>query len=183
MTLQTPNDYILVPGKVDICVGFPSAYTTLYKIGESTDGIRVEKRIFLNGVPGDRYGGNAGPPIERQFLGAECSFQLSMSRVDSDQIVKIEKLGGLLSSAGTIPLAAIGALLHRDHGIRILLYATRDTTRSINFPCCIWDQPMTKNKGTKFEEVAMGITATRAPEGYWYSAAEGILYNSDTTGY
>jgi len=182
MPIATPADYIVVPGKVDILVAFPSAYSNLFKLGESEDSIRIEKRPILYDVPGDRYGGSSGAPIEQQFLGLQCSFQLQMSRWDSTVVALLERFGGLLTTPGLVPLASIGALLHRDRGTRVLLYSTRDPSQSKNFPCCTWTQPQTRNLGTKYAACGFGITGNRSPEGFWHTLSEGVVYNSDTTG-
>lgn len=149
MTLATPNDYIQVPGKVDVLAAFPNSYQALFKMGESENGIMVRKIPVLGDVTGDRYGGQSGRPIERQFFGLAAEFQLTMSRWDPAQMVKLEKFGGILQTAGTVPLATIGALVHRDHGVRFLLYCYRDPTLSLNFPCCVWTTPLESGRGTK----------------------------------
>lgn len=182
MTIATPADAIIVPGKVDILVAFPSAYTSLFKLGESEDSITVRKRPFFHDVPGDRYGGQGGPPIEKQFLGYTADFELKMSRWDPAQLAKIESIGGLLATNGTVPLAVIGATVLATRGIRILLYCTRDTTQTINFPCCTFEQPITVGKQTKYSSCGMGITANRAPEGYWEATKAGVVWDADVLG-
>lgn len=183
MTLATPVDYIQVPGKVEILCAFPNLYSSLYKIGESENGIQVRKIPVLGEVSGDRYGGQSGRPIERQFFGLAAEFQLNMSRWDPDQIVKLERFGGLLAEAGYVPLATIGALIQRDYSARFLLYCVGQPSFSLNFPCCVWTQPQEQGRGTKYANCSMNITAERAPEGYWAAAGQvGYVYNSDTTG-
>ena len=183
MPITTPDDYIQVPGKVDILVAFPSAYTSLFKLGESENGIQIRKTVFYGRVSGDRYGGNEGPPIEQQFFGEQLEFELAMSRWSPAQVLKVEKLGGLLTTAGKIPLDTVGALMMRDRSMRFLLYCNRDPTLSVNMPCCLWDKPQTNGKGTKYATCGMGITASRTPEGHWSGVTyEGIVYDADTTG-
>ena len=182
MTLATPNEYIQVPGKVEILCAFPNVYTDLFKIGESENGIQVRKIPDLGEVAGDRYGGQGHRPIERQFFGLAAEFQLNMSRWDPAQIAKLEGFGGLLTTPGTVPLATVGALLHRDHGIRFLLYCVRTPTLSVNMPCCVWTQPQEQGKGTKYANCAFNVTGERAPEGFWQSSKVGVVYDVDTDG-
>lgn len=182
MTLIATNEYVQVPGKVEVLCAYPSAYTDLYKIGESENGIQVRKTPVYHDVIGDRYGGSAGRPIERQFMGLAAEFQLQLSRWDPAEIAKLESLGGLLATPGAVPLAAVGALVHRDHGVRFLLYCVRDPSLSLNFPCCIWTTPQETGRGTKYATVNFGVTAERAPEGFWEASAVGVVYNSDITG-
>ncbi len=182
MPLATPDEYIQVSGKVEILCAYPSAYTNLFKLGESENGIQVRKIPMIGEVIGDRHGGSSGRPIERQYFGLAAEFQLQMSRWSTTEIAKIENFGGLLATAGTVPLATIGALLNRDHGIRFLLYCVRTPAMSLNFPCCVWTQPQEQGRGTKYATCSMNITAERTPEGYWYPDAAGVVYNSDTQG-
>ncbi len=83
---------------------------------------------------------------------------------------------------GVVPLNAVGGLMMRDRGIRFLLYCLRDPSLSINFPCCIWDKPDQRGYGTKYSQCRVGVTAHRAPEGFWHSGSVGNVYNADTTG-
>lgn len=182
MAIATDNSVIVVPGRVQILVAFPSAYTDLFVLGESEDSIQVRIRKFELDVPGDRYGGNSGPPTEKQFLGMVAEFELKMSRYDPAQVAKLENIGGLLSTNGEIPLASIGALMMATRGVRVLLLCTRDSTQTRNFPCCLWDQPITVGKQTKYSSCSMGVVAHRAPEGYWHSGSVADVWNTDTTG-
>ena len=182
MTIATAGDTIIVPGKVDILVAFPSAYTSLFRLGESEDSITIRKRPFFSDVKGDRYGGNDGPPIEKQFLGYIAEFDLKMSKWDPAQVAKLENIGGLLTTNGTVPLASIGALVMATRGIRFLLYCNRDTTQTINFPCCLWEQPITTGKQTKYSSCGVGVVAHRAPEGYWEASKAAVVWDNDVTG-
>jgi len=167
MTLATPADVINVSGKVEILIAVENDYDALFKLGESENGIQVRIENILSPVYGDRYGGNEGEPIEEQFLGKRASFQLQMSRWDPAQVTKIERLGTFLAAEGTIPLASIGALVHAAEGVRVLLYAVRTPALSRNFPCCVFNTPMEFGRGTKYSRMDIGVTARRAPEGYW----------------
>lgn len=182
MTIATDARTIVVPGKVEILVAFPSAYTSLFRLGESEDGIEIRKRHFMSGIKGDSYGGSAGPDMEKQFMGMEAEFNLKMSKWDPATVAKIEGLGGLLATPGTIPLASFGALLMASRGMRFLLVCTRDSAQTINFPCCLPEQPITSGKQTKYSSCGIGITAHRAPENFWEVSKAGVLYDSDVTG-
>lgn len=182
MPLNATSEYIQVPGKVEVLCAYPSNYTSLFKIGESENGIQVRKIPFLGDVIGDRYGGQGGPPIERQFFGLACEFNLSLSRWDVNEIAKLERMGGILATAGTVPLANVGALIHRDHGIRFLLYAVRTPTLSINMPCCIWTSPQESGRGSKYSTVSFTVRGERAPEGFWEPTKVGVVYDVDTDG-
>ena len=182
MPLVTEADYIRVPGRVDILVAFPSVYADLFKLGESENGIELRKVVLKGRVTGDRYGGNEGPPIEEQFFGLTLETELAMSRWDPVQLAKIERLGGILATAGVVPLSAVGALMHRDNGLRFLFFCRRDNTLSVNVPCCTWTSPQSSGRGTKYSVCRFAITGNRAPEGYWHNGSVGHVYNADLTG-
>ncbi len=182
MPLALENDYIQVPGKVDILVAFPSVYTDLFKLGESENGIELRKSPMLGRVSGDRYGGQEGPPIEEQLFGLQVEAELAMSRWDPVQIAKIERMGGLLATAGTVPLNVVGALLHRDHGIRFLFLCRRDNSLSVNLPCTIWSSPQSSGRGTKYSTCRFSIRGNRAPEGFWAENKVGVVYDADLAG-
>lgn len=182
MPIAPALDYYRVPGKVDVLCAFPSVYTNLFKLGESENGITVRKTQFIGRVTADRYGGNEGPPAENQFFGLNVDIPLDLSRWDPVQVLKFESLGGLLTVPGTIPLNTVGALLQRDHGIRLLLLCQRDVTLSINFPCTVWSAPQEQNKGTKYSKCSFSVVANRAPEGFWNTAAAGIVWDTDISG-
>lgn len=179
MPFPSATDYIQVPGLVYVYAALPGAWGTLLKLGESENGIMVNKSPHLGRVSGDRYGGNEGPPIEMQFFGLTAEFDLTLSRWAPTETAKLEKFGGLLTTAGTVPLSAVGGLLLRDRGIRVLLYCLRDPTLSINFPCCTWDKPIRSSRQTKYSTWGASVTAHRAPEGYWEDTVEGVVYNAD----
>jgi hypothetical protein len=182
MPIVTDADYIRVPGKVDILVAFPSVYGDLFKLGESENGIEIRKVPLTGRVSGDRYGGNEGPPIENQFFGLQVEVELAMSRWDPAQLVKLERMGGVLATAGVVPLNSVGALLQRDNGIRFLFFSRRDNTLSVNLPCCTWSSPQSSGRGTKYSVCRFSITGNRAPEGFWHSGSVGVVYNADLTG-
>jgi hypothetical protein len=184
MPLAPVDDYVIVPGKVDILIATPANYLNLFKIGESEDGIEVRKIPMVGGVKGDRYGGNSGNDIEKQFFGLRAEFGLTMTRWSPVNVAMLENFGGLLAAnnPGLVPIQSIGALLMRDRGYRFLLYCYREPTLSLNFPCCTWTTPQGQGRGTKAARCSMQITAERAPEGFWHTASVGFVYNSDTTG-
>lgn len=187
-------DYIVIPGKVDIFVACPFAYTigeatitigTPVKLGESADEIRIAHNIFKNPVPGDRNGGRAGDPIEEQYLGESASVSLELSRFDLAVATVMQRAGGLLTVPGKIPNNVIGALMRRDHSYRVTFRATVDSSRTRNFWCGIVERAHILAGGTKFEMFQAEISFHRAPEGHWSSvdsSFDTVLYDSVVTG-
>jgi hypothetical protein len=190
--LPVRNDTIRVPGLTEILIAVPpklptenrtTAYTTLFKLGESESGVNVQLTPMVGSVIGDRHGGQEGAPIEQQFFGIRVTAQLQMSRYDIFQVRKFERYGHLLATEGTIPLNAIGALLARDRSFRVLFYCMADPDLSINLPCATWTSPVETGKGTKYAKCGMTITGDRAAEGYWYPPAVGCVYDRNLQGW
>lgn len=186
MTIASDSRVIVVPGRVEILLAVTNAYTSLFHLGESEDGIQVSEQYFWHDVPGDRYGGSSGPPTEKQFLGMMARFNLRMSRWDPAQLAKIENVGGLLSTNGLVPLASVGALTLATRGVRILLVCNRDSSQTRNYPCCIVSEPITVGKQSKYSTCGLGIEAHRVPEGYWAigsgDCVAGVVWDDDVTG-
>ena len=192
MSTLTRNDSVRVPGLTEILLAVPPKiagddrtilYNTLYKIGESENGVNVQLMPMIGSVIGDRHGGQEGGPIEQQFFGLRVTAQIQMSRYDIFQVRKLERFGHLLAYEGTIPLNAIGALLMRDRGFRVLFYCMQDPDLSINLPCASWTSPIETGKGTKYAKCGLTITGERAPEGYWFPGAVGAVYDRNITGW
>lgn len=172
-------DYIQVPGKHNIYVAVPAAYSVLLKLGESFDETIIQLETIFHDVHGDRYGGPQGPPIEKQWLGLMGRAQLRLSRWDPAVTALLERFGGLLTTPGTVPEAAAGALMLRDRSFRFYFQATRDNSLSRNFPCCIASNLTLVAGGTKFAMYTFDLEIHKAPEGH---AAAGVIYNADATG-
>lgn len=187
-------DYIVVPGKVNIYVACPFTFAyqggtsvagTPYKLGECADEIRIRHQIIKNTVPGDRNGGRVGDGIEDQYMGETAGVSLELSRFDKEVANALKRAGGILTTPGTIPDNAIGALMRRDKSYRFTFVPVIDTSRTVNFWCGIVQQAHILAGGTKFEMFQSEISFHRAPPGHW-SSEEGdydnVLYDAVVTG-
>lgn len=172
-------EYIQIPGKHNIWIGFPGAQNALYKLGTSLEDNEVVVEKMYHDVHSDRHGGQQGPPIEKQFLGMMGRGQLRLSVWDPEITIQLEREGGLFASAGTVPDTAVGALVLRDRSFRLIFEATRDSTKSRNFVCVLFSNFRVIAGGTKYAMATFDFEAHRAPPGH---AKANIMYDADLTG-
>lgn len=206
MPLVASNEYIQVGGKVDVLVAMPvvyyvapewpfnpargttpgtasAAYQQLFKLGELMEEVTPRKRKLRHQVPGDRYGGSAGAPIETQYLGHMFSIGLELSRYDPEVWQMLCNYGGLHSATvkNALPLGNYGALELRDRSFRLLLFSNRDARLHRNYPCCVIADDHSVGMGTKFSALSVRVEAHRCPEGHW-SDPTGVLGTSTSIG-
>jgi hypothetical protein len=220
MTIQPINEYIVVAGKIDIFLAFPvaayaapfwpfsptrgaapangtDAYATLWKLGELEDDVEPTVTDFTLPVPGDRNGGSAGAPIEKQSFASAENFSLTLSRWDKDVYQLLKSQGGLKSNTNYAwPLVNMGSLLLRDRSFRVLLMPSKaytpisDVSMVKNYPCCTLEGDYGMSQSTKYSRLSLRIMAQRTPEGHWSdptgvvgtSTKIGVIQNFDITG-
>lgn len=190
-----PTEYIQVAGKSSIYLGVPADrdvdgnYATMMKIGEQMNETQISVQHYTHEVPGDRYGGPQGPPIEMQMLGsvAQATFQLSRWNQGARRFLQKHNVYAL---DGTIAESEIGSLMLRDRAFRLLIVPSKTNTIpggidhaggdyfAYNFPCAILSSPVEVGQGTKFSILQFSMTAHRAPDGH---PNEGVLYDRNET--
>ena len=164
---------VQVFGKTSVKHAYPGGTAALVVLGEATDMITPQQRVFFHNVPGDAHGGPQGPPIEVQYLGQMIVAQIQMSQWDSTEANKLTKRH--LATEGTILDAEIGVLmlLTRSHRFTFV-----NTSHTLNVPCCIIREPQEHGRGTKWSEMNITFEGHRAPPTH---PKAGILYNNDGT--
>jgi hypothetical protein len=162
-------------GKVDVKIQLAAGVGELKKFGESMDMVDVEDIAFFHDVPGDRYGGPQGPPIDTIWLGMMCRIRLELSRWDPDVWDALKKRQ-VSTTAGTLALADVGTLMLASNGFRLLLDSP---TRPLNFPGCLLRDSVNFNMGTKFTTLSLQIEA-HVCQLAW---AANVLYDEDDVEY
>jgi len=149
------SDQVNISGLITVKVQFRDSsgdWTgSLQKLGESLDMIDIEERVYTHNVPGDRYGGPQGPPIEQQFLGEIHVVRMELSRWDPT-VWDLVRKRGVRSAAGSHASGDVGKLLLQDRSIRLLLDCA---TRPVNYPCALVNSSLQYAKGTKFTSVSL----------------------------
>lgn len=155
-----------VAGAVTVKVQFPEG--DLEVVGKTRNGPDVSEQPFFLPVPGDDNGGDAGPPIDIQYLGEIAHIRLELTKYDPDivELIRAFVAGAVLgtpASAGTL-------MFQQNKTARLLL----DSSGAIqNFPRVVFQEPITRNVGTRFTICVITATA--------YKTDAGVLFNETNT--
>lgn len=171
-------DQINVSGLVQVYFEFKAGGQWsggLQKLGESMDMVDVEERVFTHNVPGDRYGGPQGPPIEQQWLGEIHVVRMELSRWDPN-VWDIVRKRGVREDLGSHQSEDVGALMLASRSCRLLLDCQE---RPYNYPCAVINSSLQYSKGTKFTSIALQVECHVAQE----SNQVNTLFDSNTTAY
>ncbi len=157
---------VVVPGPVLVRSGTGSA-GALEDLGYSVNGIDVDEEMRTLDVPGDEHGGEAGIPIEEQYLGEFHILRMELSRFDTAVLAKI---GAKLRGGTTGTLGTMGTLFGASGSYYRILLLGAAVTR--NYLAC---RPLRISApyGTRYLRVMAEFLAR--PSG-------GVLMNSTTTG-
>jgi hypothetical protein len=159
---------INVAGACLIKVGTGSG-GSLESLGYTRDGAQVTNEAYKVGVKTDDNGGENGPDTDVQNLGETVRIRIELTKWDEAIADKIRcrESGG---TAGTVPTP--GTLqIAGGKAFRLLLHSA---TRPLNFPICMFLEPIEINKGTKYSTLVIEAVAYKA-------IATGVLYNNTTT--
>lgn len=140
-------------------------------VGQAMDMTDIREIPYLHNVPGDKNGGNQGPPIEVQYLGGTARIRMEMSRWDTTALNLLRAWSKNIQ--GNVQQSDVGTLMLQAHGHRVILDAI-DAPLPLSFPCCIVRDPISYGVGTKFSAMLVEFEAHRHP-------VTGILYDSNVT--
>ena len=142
------------------------------ELGYTRNGADITREGYFLDVPGDENGGDEGPPIEIQFLGAIARVRLELTKFDMDTAERLSArvAGGQVgvpSSAGTLLLANVDGTKSIDVLINTPIFP-------IHFPVVVARQPIEINKGTKFSTFVCELECHK-------DQSTGILWDRLTT--
>lgn len=161
-------------GYAEIAVGIP--YTTdALGLGITEDSLQIREEVLTNPVYGDVNGGQAGQPIEEQYLGELHFVQFTLT---SFNLAVHRALLGRAQVAvpGTIPQANIGQFMMATRAIRLLIN-TPEVEDVRNYWCALPLQPIEYGVGTRAQSIQYGFVCRRPP--CTHAKAE-ILYDNDS---
>lgn len=133
-------------------------------LGYTIDGVQLEETFFTNPVHSDQYGGTAGPPVDRQFMGKSARLSLSMATYSLTVAKKLREGQASTNWATGVPgtLVNIGGLVTCSNAaFQVLLIGAQDTAayaansgaitiaRFLNLPNCWYDGPVKLPIGAK----------------------------------
>jgi hypothetical protein len=147
--------------KVATAAGGTGALQTL---GYSQDGVFRTSQTFVENVPGDENGGQAGPPVEIQYMGEIEKVRIELMKWDPTVMAYLlARFRG--ATVGTPPVA--GGLVFAGNGYFRLCchYAAGLTGQSAdNNPCAtLVSEPIEINKGTKWSRMVMEFVCYKHP--------------------
>jgi hypothetical protein len=159
-----------VAGLASIKVNLSADYRVLSTLGYTQDGATIVFRPYYQDVPGDENGGDAGPPIDRVYMGEVAQVQLELTKWDDTLAALLIKrfrdptallTTGQPAGAGTLTFSTAHSLVvSSPNGIH-------------NFPRAVLDGELQINKGTKYSRWLLGFTC--------YKNTSGVLWTTDET--
>ncbi|MGD9644319.1 MAG: hypothetical protein AB7U73_01315 [Pirellulales bacterium] len=142
--------------------------SALELLGYSRDGVSIAYQQFTIPVPGDENGGDAGPPIDEQYLGEIALIRMVLSKFDMAILKKVESR--IRNGAWGVPGSAGTLRLNTTNSYRLVIHTPTDPR---NFPLAVPTGALETNKGTKYSEAILEWTA--------YKNASGILVDETTS--
>ena len=158
---------IQVDGPALIKIASPAA-GSLDSLGYTENGADIEEQLFPYNVVGDQNGGDAGPPIDIQYMGEMHRIRLLLTTYDEAILNKIRAglAGGTAGTPGTA-----GTLYFQDtKAFRLLIHTTN---RPRNYGRVVFTEAKSINKGTKHSKALVTALA--------YKDGSGVLYDATTT--
>lgn len=113
-------------------------------LGYTAEGVQVEEQLFEQPIHSDRYGGSAGPPVDKQWFGKSARIPLQLVEYDL-AVVKLMRQITIASTWSTMDdeggIVDIGALTScTNQSWQVILVGSLDSTSShmtpLNFPNC-----------------------------------------------
>lgn len=160
---------IQVPGLVTVKVDTGSS-NTLESLGYTENGIEITRKKFFLPVHGDENGGDAGPPVDQQYMGELDIIRMLFTKWDEAIGLKVRPTlyGGTAGTPGTA-----GTLMFQGtKSFRLVLDCLSDNAHDLNYPRVIFEEPEEVNHGTKHAKWMLIATA--------YKNGSGILFNTST---
>jgi hypothetical protein len=144
-------------------------------LGYTAEGVQPEEQFFTNPIHSDQYGGTAGPPVDKQFMGKSAKISLSLVEYNLAVVKKMREgqasTNWSTGAAGT--LVNIGGLITcGKRAFQILLVGAADTAAvaadagaiviadNLNYPNCWYSGPVRFPIGSKNTVWDFDIEAT-----------------------
>lgn len=140
-------------------------------LGYTADGVQLEETFLTNPIYADQYGGNAGPEVDRQFMGKTARVGLSLTTYSMSVVKKMVEGQAATNWAFHLPgtIVDIGALITcGNSSIQVLLLGEADVKAeatavsasvaagttplvavNLNLPNCWYDGPVKFPIGSK----------------------------------
>lgn len=148
------------------CAVYVDVGAGLEMLGYTGQGADVQDQAFYLDVHGDENGGDAGPPVDVQYLGEIVRIRLELTKWDTvvGQKIRSRLAAGTEGTPGTA-----GTLMFSgSKTARVLLYSAN---APMNFPRCFLRNPWEVNLGTKYSRLVLEFEAHKDGSGVLYNVA------------
>lgn len=157
---------VYVPGPATIKIAVPSG--SLQTLGYARNETEIILTPFYHDIHSDENGGDQGPPVEKQFLGAVAQIRMRLSKIDTAVADIVEKFMSGASAVGA-PGAAGSLMFAGDNSLRLLIDSA---TGPRNFLRACPTSPIESNHGTKAMEKFVEFTAYKNDSGVLWNAVD-----------
>lgn len=163
-----------VPGAVPVMIAGINGVSGLVNLGYTSDGCEITINEYAIEVKSDRYGGEQGPPVEKQILGLDADIRLNLVEFNAEYIRYLESrmpgdasivaAPGKIVTPGTLGFAGGNLIRCMLRGVidaaAIVAGATAIELMSpMNFPFCSVHQAVGYNLGTRYSRANVTLKA------------------------
>ena len=166
-----------VYGFADILVA--TSGTTYEDLGTTRDSPQITSNGFFLDIHNDENGGEAGPPVEIQYMGETANIRLELTKYDPAVAAKLEDhfantgTPGVPAAPGTLMFTASQLSVGNGGAIGLKVACTTVIQGSGNtatplvrtYKRCVIHDPIEVNRGTKFSTFTCNITAYKDKDG------------------
>lgn len=136
---------VLVPGASEIKLNSGTDYAT-EALGYSMNGVEIRFEVFKTHIPGDQFGGDLGPPIEKQIFARKAIVRVELSRFDKAVAQRVDKKVNQLATDEP----TVGQLLYTSGGHFKL--GINNTNDPYTFYCATpIEEPHELNAGSRWQ--------------------------------
>lgn len=136
--------------------------------GGTRNGVQLTFDGYYGDVFADSHGGDEGPPIDVQYFGETVRIELMLTKWEG---LVADKMA-VRTRGGTLGVPATPGVLMFQDSLSYRMLITSVSGTALNFPQCVFREPIQINKGTKHSTMIISGTA--------YKNAAGVLMNSET---
>ncbi len=158
-------------GFADILIALnPTAGSPTYTdLGTTRDGIGITSDGYFLDVHNDENGGEAGPPIQIQYLGETAKIRIELTKYDPAVFATLEEhfansgTAGVPQPAGVfmfVDTVASGQLIGTPSQVGLKIKTINATATLVRtYKRCVLHDPVEVNRGTKFSTGIITLTA------------------------
>lgn len=156
-----------VYGTADVQVALDR--TTYAELGTTRDGVGITSDGYFLDIKNDENGGEAGPPVEIQFMGETVKIRCELTKYEPIMASKLEDHcqcanPGEPAGAGTLMFASAANAPTINVGTGGAVAVKIITpTKTRTYTLCVIHDAVEVNRGTKFSTFSLTFTAYRDP--------------------